>query len=297
VIIKPVAEPSTRVRALQNDQADVTVDVAPDQAAVVDKSERLAIMLTVLGINLIGDWLRDYLDDVARRGVAGESHPRSVSGDQAELSVGRFGASRICCWSSCGRRPTFAALGDFLALPLSLPRDRSPMGSPSSDCIMIRSAFALPGPVRLQLPEPGAECRGRARLSRCGSQRAAARLSAPIPASSATSRRLLAATQVSRHAGLETAQLAVLLGKALPFLRHGALMENGVDRAFRLAGATFDALVRIYVVHVLGLVYARDWANVYAAGVFFADARLNDDVCHAGSPRTGSVPHTAQTGL
>jgi peptide/nickel transport system substrate-binding protein len=39
VIIKPVAELSTRVLALQNGQADVIVNVAPDQAAIVDKSE------------------------------------------------------------------------------------------------------------------------------------------------------------------------------------------------------------------------------------------------------------------
>jgi peptide/nickel transport system substrate-binding protein len=39
VTIKPVAELSTRVLALQNGQADVIVNVAPDQAAIVDKSD------------------------------------------------------------------------------------------------------------------------------------------------------------------------------------------------------------------------------------------------------------------
>jgi peptide/nickel transport system substrate-binding protein len=48
VIIKPVAELSTRVLALQNGQADVIVNVAPDQAAIVDKSA-LGRISTVAG--------------------------------------------------------------------------------------------------------------------------------------------------------------------------------------------------------------------------------------------------------
>jgi peptide/nickel transport system substrate-binding protein len=52
VIIKPVAELSTRVLALQNGQADVIVNVAPDQAAVVDKSERGRISKVAGGRNI-----------------------------------------------------------------------------------------------------------------------------------------------------------------------------------------------------------------------------------------------------
>src|SRR5205823_5660005 len=53
---------------------------------------------------------------------------------------------------------------------------------------------------------------------------------------------------------LQTAQFAVLLGEARPLVGHGALMEDGVHRALRLAGATLDAFVRVDVVHVRGLV-------------------------------------------
>src|SRR5437667_12733455 len=58
-------------------------------------------------------------------------------------------------------------------------------------------------------------------------------------------------------AWLEAAQLAILLGKALPLIGDGALMEDRVDRALGLAGATLDALVRVYVVHVWRLVNSR----------------------------------------
>src|SRR5262249_39095694 len=67
---------------------------------------------------------------------------------------------------------------------------------------------------------------------------------------------------------------------ALPLLRDGAVMEDGVHWALRLARAALDALVRIDVVHVLCLVDARDRTHVHAAGVLFTDAWLDDDVCH-----------------
>ena len=78
----------------------------------------------------------------------------------------------------------------------------------------------------------------------------------------------------------ETAQLAVLLRVALPLIGHGALMENGVDGAFGFACAALDALIGVDVVHVRRLVNARDRADIHAAGVFLADARLNDHVGH-----------------
>src|SRR5215207_4001542 len=77
----------------------------------------------------------------------------------------------------------------------------------------------------------------------------------------------------------EAAQFAVLLSEALPLLRYGALVEDGVHWALGLAGAALDALVRVDVVHLLGLVDARDRADVNAAGVLLADAGLDDDVC------------------
>ena len=52
VIIKPVAELSTRVLALQNGQADVIVNVAPDQAPIVERSERGRISKVAGGRNI-----------------------------------------------------------------------------------------------------------------------------------------------------------------------------------------------------------------------------------------------------
>ena len=52
VTIKPVPELSTRVLALQNGQADVIVNVAPDQAPVVDKSEKGRISKVSGGRNI-----------------------------------------------------------------------------------------------------------------------------------------------------------------------------------------------------------------------------------------------------
>src|SRR5215467_6901790 len=83
-----------------------------------------------------------------------------------------------------------------------------------------------------------------------------------------------------RRVELEAGELLVLLDEALPLVRHGTLVENRVDRAFGLTRAALDALVWVDVVHVLGLVDARDGADVDAAGVLGADARLDDDVGH-----------------
>jgi peptide/nickel transport system substrate-binding protein len=52
VLIKPVAELSTRVLALQNGQADVIVNVAPDQAPIVEKSELGRISKVAGGRNI-----------------------------------------------------------------------------------------------------------------------------------------------------------------------------------------------------------------------------------------------------
>src|SRR5438128_2025768 len=60
----------------------------------------------------------------------------------------------------------------------------------------------------------------------------------------------------------ESAQLAVFLSVALPLLRDGAFVKDGVHWALGLAGAALDAFVRVDVVHLLGLVDARDGADV-----------------------------------
>src|ERR1700736_435971 len=73
-------------------------------------------------------------------------------------------------------------------------------------------------------------------------------------------------------------ELAIFLDKTLPLVGHGALVEDGVDRAFGLARATLDALVRVDVVHVGGFVDARDGAHVHAARVLGADAGFDDHV-------------------
>jgi peptide/nickel transport system substrate-binding protein len=52
VVIKPVAELSTRVLALQNGQADVIVNVAPDQVPIVERSESGRISKVAGGRNI-----------------------------------------------------------------------------------------------------------------------------------------------------------------------------------------------------------------------------------------------------
>ena len=52
VIVKPVPELSTRVLALQNGQADLIVNVAPDQVPIVERSERARISKVAGGRNI-----------------------------------------------------------------------------------------------------------------------------------------------------------------------------------------------------------------------------------------------------
>src|SRR5262249_31787028 len=52
IIFKPVPELSTRVLALQNGQADVIVNVAPDQVPIVEKSEKARISKVAGGRNI-----------------------------------------------------------------------------------------------------------------------------------------------------------------------------------------------------------------------------------------------------
>src|SRR5437899_10930232 len=79
-------------------------------------------------------------------------------------------------------------------------------------------------------------------------------------------------------------ELAVFLGEALPLVWHGALVENGIHGALRLAGAALDAFVRVDVVHLLRFVDARDGAHVHTTGVLGADTVFDDHVGHGIAP-------------
>src|SRR5215216_1521347 len=74
----------------------------------------------------------------------------------------------------------------------------------------------------------------------------------------------LGALSASRQPS-ESAQFAVFLSEALPLVGHGALVKDGVHWALGLTSATLDAFIRVDVVHLLGLVNARDWADVHTA--------------------------------
>jgi hypothetical protein len=56
-----------------------------------------------------------------------------------------------------------------------------------------------------------------------------------------------------------------------------------LGRAFRLADAAIDALVRVDDEHVLALVEAIDRAHLHAVHVLALDAVLSDDVGHGRS--------------
>jgi hypothetical protein len=62
-----------------------------------------------------------------------------------------------------------------------------------------------------------------------------------------------------------------------PWLR---VRLDGVDRAFRLAYAAVDALVRMNDEHVLALVETVHWADLDTVCVLATNAALVDDVSH-----------------
>src|SRR5262249_51447215 len=74
--------------------------------------------------------------------------------------------------------------------------------------------------------------------------------------------------------------LHVGLVVVLPLVRHIVLVEDGLNRADRLAGAAVHALIRVDVEHPLALVDAVDRALLDAGLVEHIDARLRDDVGH-----------------
>ena len=57
--------------------------------------------------------------------------------------------------------------------------------------------------------------------------------------------------------------------------------QNCLDRAFRLAHTTVDALVRVNDQHVFALIKAVHWTNFDAVHVLTLDALVVDDVRHA----------------
>jgi len=86
---------------------------------------------------------------------------------------------------------------------------------------------------------------------------------------------------------------------------------DGVDRAFRLADPTVDALVGMNDEHVLALVEAVHRTDFDAIGVFALDANFSDDVGHLphtesgcavrrfghfGPPKTDGGPCLSQSG-
>jgi hypothetical protein len=66
-----------------------------------------------------------------------------------------------------------------------------------------------------------------------------------------------------------------------PLLKLGLSVRlDGLDRAFRLADAAIDALVRMDDQHVGALVEAIHGADLYAIGIFALYADFSDDVSH-----------------
>src|SRR5205814_4224227 len=65
-----------------------------------------------------------------------------------------------------------------------------------------------------------------------------------------------------------------------PLRRELALLEDRRRRAFRLARAAIDALVRVDRDGVLALVEAVNRADRHAVGVLALHAWVSDDVCH-----------------
>src|SRR5664279_230385 len=72
----------------------------------------------------------------------------------------------------------------------------------------------------------------------------------------------------------------VVGGEVSPLPGDVVLVEDGLDRADRLAGAAVDALVRLDVERSLPFVDAVDRALFDAGPVQHVDARLGDDVGH-----------------
>src|SRR5262249_60222656 len=70
---------------------------------------------------------------------------------------------------------------------------------------------------------------------------------------------------------------------------------DGVDRAFRLAHAAIDALVRMNDEHVLALVEAVDRTDFHAIHVLAANATLVDDVGHV--TRSSWLDHARAAGV
>src|SRR5680860_378866 len=75
-------------------------------------------------------------------------------------------------------------------------------------------------------------------------------------------------------------ELDVGLVEVLPLLRCVVLVEDGLDRADRLAGTTVDALIGVDVERALTLVDAVDRTFLDTGLVLDVDTRLGDHVRH-----------------
>ena len=78
-------------------------------------------------------------------------------------------------------------------------------------------------------------------------------------------------------------------GELLPLGRHVVVVEDGLHRADRLAGAAVHALVGVDVEHAVALVDAVDRAFLDAGIVLDVDAGLGDDVGHRSALPMQSV--------
>ena len=65
-----------------------------------------------------------------------------------------------------------------------------------------------------------------------------------------------------------------------PFCRKVVFVEDGRNRAFRNAGFTIDAFIRVDEQDCFAFVKALHWTNDYAVCVFTVEARLSDDMSH-----------------
>src|SRR5687768_16980056 len=86
-------------------------------------------------------------------------------------------------------------------------------------------------------------------------------------------------TQVVRRT-LLVEMNAVFLNVVGPFGGNVCIRENRRNRAFRLAGATIDALVRMDVILVFTFIDAVHRTDFYAACVLGTNARLGNNVWH-----------------
>lgn len=76
-------------------------------------------------------------------------------------------------------------------------------------------------------------------------------------------------------------KVGVLLNEALPLLRHFILRVDRVHRTRLHARSAVDAFAGVDVQHLVALVNAINGARRHSGLVFYSDAWLANDICHA----------------